>query len=64
MFLENNRSIQATTDPLYVHRNTPRYRRGQIEELLEMDLDDSAHIANLWLAFAIIDDAAARDGES
>lgn len=64
VFLENNRSIQATTDALYVHRNTLRYRRGQIEELLEMDLDDSAHIANLWLAFAIIDDEAARDGES
>ncbi|WP_053382379.1 PucR family transcriptional regulator [Leucobacter celer] len=64
VFLENNRSIQATTEALFVHRNTLRYRRGQIEELLEMDLDDSAHIANLWLAFAIIDDETARDGES
>ncbi|CAG7610367.1 PucR family transcriptional regulator [Leucobacter soli] len=64
VFLENNRSIQGTTEALFVHRNTLRYRRGQIEELLDMDLDDSAHIANLWLAFAIIDDETARDGEA
>ncbi|MCB1273039.1 MAG: helix-turn-helix domain-containing protein [Leucobacter sp.] len=63
VFLRNNRSIQATTEALYVHRNTLRYRRGQIEQLLDMDLDDSAHIANLWLAFAILDDANIRDGE-
>ena len=64
VFIENNRSIQATTEALFVHRNTLRYRRGQIEELLEMNLDDSAHIANLWLAFAIMDDETARDGEA
>lgn len=63
VFLENNRNIPTTTEALFVHRNTLRYRRGQIEELLGMNLDDSADIANLWLSFAILDDALAREGE-
>ncbi|GAA1779388.1 PucR family transcriptional regulator [Leucobacter iarius] len=62
--LEHNRSIQATTQALFVHRNTLRYRRGQIEELLGMNLDDSADIANLWLAFAVIDNEHAREGDA
>lgn len=64
VYLECNRGVQETTEALFVHRNTLRYRRAQLEELLGMDLDESAHIANLWLAFAILDDASARVGEA
>lgn len=57
VFLAHNRQITPTTEALYVHRNTLRYRRTQIEELTGTDLDNSADITNLWIALAILDDA-------
>lgn len=56
VFLKNNQSVQATTDELFIHRNTLRYRRAQIERLLDRDLDESATITNLWLALEILDE--------
>ena len=57
VFLQQNRQIAPTTEALFVHRNTLRYRRAQIEELTGSDLESSADITNLWLALAIYDDA-------
>lgn len=57
VFLQQNRQIAPTTEALFVHRNTLRYRRAQIEELTGSDLESSADITNLWLALAIHDDA-------
>jgi hypothetical protein len=41
MYLKNGRSMNATAQGLFIHRNTLRYRLEQIDQLINVDLDDS-----------------------
>ncbi|MGO1543305.1 MAG: PucR family transcriptional regulator [Gulosibacter sp.] len=56
-YLEHHRNVQAATEALFIHRNTLRYRLRQITELLEVDLDQSPIIANLWIALRVLDES-------
>lgn len=49
-FLDNNCSINATADKMFVHRNTIVYKINKIEELLDRDLSDMEVRVELYLA--------------
>ena len=54
VFLEQNCNIAATTEALFVHRNTVKYRIKRIEEILGKDLKDVTVQFNLRLAYKIL----------
>lgn len=49
-YLDNRRSWSKTAEALRVHRQTVLYRVHKIEELTGLDIDDTGHLAQLWLA--------------
>lgn len=49
-FLANQRSWQRTADALSVHRQTVLYRIRKVEELTGRNTNETADIAELWLA--------------
>jgi len=49
-FFAHQRSWQKTADALQVHRQTVLYRIRKVEEITRLDLNDTGHIAELWLA--------------
>lgn len=49
-YLDNHRSWVTTAESLQVHRQTVRYRIHKIEVLTGLDIDDTGHLAQLWLA--------------
>lgn len=53
IFLEADCNISATTEKLFVHRNTVKYRIKRIEEILGRDLKDVTTQFNLRLAYKI-----------
>lgn len=46
--LENQRSVAATSKPLYVHANTIRYRLARFEQITGASLRDTATVAEVW----------------
>lgn len=55
-FLTADRSLNATAEALFIHRNTLRYRLRQIVDLLDHDIDGTRQISNLWLALQVLED--------
>lgn len=53
IYLQENCNITKTTERLYVHRNTVKYRIKRIQELLKKDIHDVNVQFNLRLAFKI-----------
>ena len=53
VYLQEDCNITNTTQRLYVHRNTVKYRIKRIQELLGKDLHDVNVQFNLRLAFKI-----------
>lgn len=49
-YLDNQRSWAKTAAALQVHRQTVLYRVHKIEEITGLDIDDTGHLAQLWLA--------------
>ncbi|WP_327242172.1 PucR family transcriptional regulator [Streptomyces sp. NBC_01320] len=49
-YLANQRSWQKTADVLRVHRQTVLYRIRKVEEITGLSINESRHIAELWLA--------------
>ncbi|GAA1062053.1 PucR family transcriptional regulator [Agromyces bracchium] len=56
VYLEADRDVAAATGRLFIHRNTLRYRLRQITEILGADIESSATIATLWLAYLALAD--------
>ena len=54
VFLEHNASITKTTEAMYVHRNTIKYRIKRIEEITQKDLQDPEVQFHLRLAFKLL----------
>ena len=52
-YLDENCNITVTSEKLFLHRNTLKYRIKKIEELLECDLHDFNDCANLKIAVYI-----------
>lgn len=55
VYLENNGSIKATSDELFLHRSSLTYRLEKIRDILELDIDDSETRFNLMLAYKLYD---------
>lgn len=53
VFLEEDCNIAMTTERLFVHRNTVKYRIKRIEEIMGLDLKDVTVQFNLRLAYKI-----------
>ena len=52
-YLEQNCNITTTSQMLFLHRNTLKYRLKKIEELLGCDLHDLSHCTKLQLALEV-----------
>lgn len=52
-YLTNNRNLGKTSEELYIHRNTMKYRVKRIEEILNCDLKDGKTIFNIKLSIRI-----------
>ncbi|GAA3659272.1 PucR family transcriptional regulator [Nocardioides ginsengisoli] len=50
VFFAHQRSWQKTADALHVHRQTVLYRIRKVEQITGFDVNDTADIAQLWLA--------------
>lgn len=48
-FLDEGRSVSRAAKRLFVHENTLRYRMKKIETLLEVDLDVTENLVDLFL---------------
>lgn len=53
IYLKNDTHIQNTSELLFIHINTLRYRLQRIEEILKIDLRDSETVFNLQLIFQL-----------
>ncbi len=53
VYLEEGKNIGETAQKLYVHRNTIKYRITKVEEILNIDLEDTNTVFNLQFAFKI-----------
>ncbi|MHB1569849.1 MAG: PucR family transcriptional regulator [Solirubrobacteraceae bacterium] len=62
-FLRHNRSWQRAAKELYVHKQTLVYRMRRVEELTGRKLDDTASVAEFWLALRAMD-VASRSSSS
>ena len=54
-YLENQRSAQKVAALLFVHRQTIIYRIRKIGELTGLDLAETSSVAQLWLAFQVLE---------
>ncbi|MTM25164.1 DNA-binding protein, partial [Turicibacter sanguinis] len=54
VYLRMKQSIKATSNYLYLHRNTINYRILKIKELFHLDLDDYAVVNQLLFSCQII----------
>jgi hypothetical protein len=52
-YLDANCSIESTSEQLYIHKNTIRYRLKKIEEVMDCDLKSSETITMLYYCFSI-----------
>jgi purine catabolism regulator len=58
IFLQENRSLQATAKRLGIHKQTVIYRMRRVEEITGRSISRTEDIASLWLALEA--DALAR----
>ncbi len=54
-FLENGCSMERTSQALFIHRNTLRYRIKRIEEICGLDLEDRSTQFDLWFSLRALD---------
>lgn len=53
IYLNEDRNLRKTSEELYIHRNTLKYRVSRIEEILDRSLEGVNECFNLRLAFKI-----------
>ena len=56
VFLESQSEIKLSSERLFVHRNTVKYRIAKCKELLNTNLDDPKEILNLRIALEIVEE--------
>ncbi len=49
-----NQNIQSTCEHLFIHRNTLFYRLKKIKEIVDLDYNNSKHLVQFNLSFAIL----------
>ena len=55
VYLDNNGNVTKTAKDLYLHRSTLVYRLNKIQEILELNIDDTNERFNLQLAYKMSD---------
>jgi sugar diacid utilization regulator len=55
VYLQTNGNIKETSERLFIHRSSLKYRLEKIRELLQRDLDDAEQRFNLMLAYKLYD---------
>lgn len=55
LYLKNERNMNAAAQELFIHRNTLRYRLEQIDQVINVDLDDSDMRMYLLFSYLIKD---------
>lgn len=55
MYLMMNGNLKDTSEQLYIHRSTLKYRLEKITEILNVNIDDSEERFNLMLAYKLYD---------
>jgi len=53
IYLTEDRNLRKTSEELYIHRNTLKYRISRIQEILQINLEGVNECFNLRLAFKI-----------
>ncbi|MEK5414062.1 hypothetical protein BSK49_13470 [Paenibacillus odorifer] len=53
VYLKNNRNMQITSDELYIHRNTLRYKLDLISRLLDTDFTDSEKMLSYYVSYKV-----------
>jgi len=53
-YLENEKSVQAVAESLYIHRNTVNYRIKKIKELFDINFDNYDQIVQLYISTKIL----------
>ena len=53
LYLDNDGSVKAVSELLFLHRNSINYKIKKIEELLQCDLSTTKVRTKLYLAFLI-----------
>lgn len=53
VYLKNNRNMQITSDELYIHRNTLRYKLDLISRLLDTDFTDSEKMLAYYVSYKV-----------
>lgn len=56
VFLDSQSEIKLSSERLFVHRNTVKYRIAKCKELLDTNLDDPKEILNLRIALEIVEE--------
>lgn len=51
LYLKNNHNITRTSDEMFIHRNTLRYRLDKIIDILGIDLDENDNSFKLYYAY-------------
>ncbi|QGU94531.1 hypothetical protein GOM49_04955 [Clostridium bovifaecis] len=49
IYLKNSKSVQKTSDKLFIHRNTTRYRIQKIIDIINVDISDSENLFNIYV---------------
>lgn len=53
VYLKNNRNMQLTSEELYIHRNTLRYKLDHISTLLDTDFSDSEKMLGYYVSYKV-----------
>jgi|GEM_PF-2007891 len=53
-YLENEKSVQAVAESLYIHRNTVNYRIKKIKELFNINFDNYDQLVQLYISIKIL----------
>ncbi|SFC20953.1 PucR family transcriptional regulator [Clostridium uliginosum] len=55
IYLKNNQSMEKTSEELFIHRNTTRYRIKRIVELVNIDFSNIEEVLNIYMSYKITD---------
>lgn len=53
-YLENEKSVQAVAESMYIHRNTVNYRIKKIKELFHINFDSYDQIVQLYISIKLL----------
>lgn len=62
IYLETGSSGIKTSEQLFIHRNTLRYRLAQIEALMGVSLESTEDLVNMWLALQMRSSVTSTEG--